>query len=141
MSEQSYRRAFGIAIALCILLAGGLAFEFLHTNRGTQPVEQIDPIVAKGPAASEQTPAMNPSQENSPALTPVQLSPQRLQAIGVKMATVTRREVNDQLRLPGNVDINEQEVSYVQTRFLGWIKKVFANATYQYVRKGQPLFT
>jgi RND family efflux transporter MFP subunit len=29
----------------------------------------------------------------------------------------------------------------VQTRFPGWIQKVFANATYQYVRKGQALFT
>jgi Cu(I)/Ag(I) efflux system membrane fusion protein/cobalt-zinc-cadmium efflux system membrane fusion protein len=29
----------------------------------------------------------------------------------------------------------------VQTRFSGYIQKVFADATYQYVRKGQPLFT
>jgi Cu(I)/Ag(I) efflux system membrane fusion protein/cobalt-zinc-cadmium efflux system membrane fusion protein len=29
----------------------------------------------------------------------------------------------------------------VQTRFPGWIQQVFAKATYQYVRKGQPLFT
>jgi Cu(I)/Ag(I) efflux system membrane fusion protein/cobalt-zinc-cadmium efflux system membrane fusion protein len=64
-----------------------------------------------------------------------------LQAIGVKTASVELRQIEDQLRLPGNVDINEQQVSYVQTRFPGWIQKVFANATYQYVHKGQPLFT
>ena len=29
----------------------------------------------------------------------------------------------------------------MQTRFPGWIKSVFANATYQYVKKGQTLFT
>jgi Cu(I)/Ag(I) efflux system membrane fusion protein/cobalt-zinc-cadmium efflux system membrane fusion protein len=29
----------------------------------------------------------------------------------------------------------------VQVRFSGYIQKVFADATYQYVRKGQPLFT
>jgi Cu(I)/Ag(I) efflux system membrane fusion protein/cobalt-zinc-cadmium efflux system membrane fusion protein len=29
----------------------------------------------------------------------------------------------------------------VQVRFAGYIRKVFANATYQYVRKGEPLFT
>jgi Cu(I)/Ag(I) efflux system membrane fusion protein/cobalt-zinc-cadmium efflux system membrane fusion protein len=74
-------------------------------------------------------------------LTPVQLSPQRLQAIGVTTAVVEWRTINDELRVPGNVDINEQQLSYVQTRFPGWIQKVFANATYQYVRKGQPLFT
>ena len=49
--------------------------------------------------------------------------------------------LKDELRVPGNVDVNEQQISYVQTRFPGWIQKVFANATYQYVRKGQVLFT
>jgi RND family efflux transporter MFP subunit len=39
------------------------------------------------------------------------------------------------------VDINERLLSYVQVRFPGYIRKVFANATYQYVRKGDPLFT
>jgi RND family efflux transporter MFP subunit len=142
MSEQSYRRAFGIAVVICIVLAGALGFVFLHNNYTTQPAAEIDPVVAKGPAATEQMPPANASQENSaPALTPVQLSPQRLQAIGVKTATATLRDINDQLRIPGNVEINEQQVSYVQTRFPGWIQKVFANATYQYVRKGQPLFT
>ena len=29
----------------------------------------------------------------------------------------------------------------MQVRFPGYIRKVFANATYQYVRKGEPLFT
>ena len=29
----------------------------------------------------------------------------------------------------------------MQTRFAGWIERVFANSTYQYVHRGQPLFT
>src|SRR5215470_3431687 len=142
MSERSYRVAFGIAVVICIVLAGALGLVFLHRNHTTEAAQEIDSVVARGPMSSEQTPARNASPESSPpALTPVQLSPQRLQAIGVKTATVTLRDINDQLRVPGNVDINEQQVSYVQTRFLGWIQKVFANTTYQYVRKGQPLST
>jgi hypothetical protein len=39
------------------------------------------------------------------------------------------------------VDINERLLSYVQVRFPGYIRRVFANATYQYVHKGEPLFT
>jgi Cu(I)/Ag(I) efflux system membrane fusion protein/cobalt-zinc-cadmium efflux system membrane fusion protein len=39
------------------------------------------------------------------------------------------------------VDIDEEKLSYVQTRFPGWIQDVTANATYQYVHKGQRLFT
>ena len=56
-------------------------------------------------------------------------------------ATVEMKDVNDDLNVPGNVDIDEQRLSYVQTRFPGWIQDVSANATYQYVRKGQRLFT
>jgi Cu(I)/Ag(I) efflux system membrane fusion protein/cobalt-zinc-cadmium efflux system membrane fusion protein len=76
-----------------------------------------------------------------PNLTPVQLPTQRLQTIGVRTAVVESQVVNDKLRVPGNVDVNEQQLSYVQTRFPGWIQRVFANATYQYVHKGQPLFS
>src|SRR5215831_10545411 len=143
MNEQTYKKAFGFAVAVCLLLAAALGFDLLRGERKTQRAEETDPVVAKGPVGTEQAPPSdNGSEDNSfPTLAPVQLSPQRLQAIGVKTATLELRKINDQLRLPGNVDINEQQVSYVQTRFPGWIQKVFANATYQYVHKGQTLFT
>jgi Cu(I)/Ag(I) efflux system membrane fusion protein/cobalt-zinc-cadmium efflux system membrane fusion protein len=37
--------------------------------------------------------------------------------------------------------MDEERLSYVQVRFPGWVQQVFANATYQYVRKGERLFT
>ncbi len=76
-----------------------------------------------------------------PQLGPIQISPQRLQQIGVTTAVAQMKTVNDKLSVPGNVDIDEQSLSYVQTRFAGWIQSVSANATYQYVKKGQRLFT
>jgi Cu(I)/Ag(I) efflux system membrane fusion protein/cobalt-zinc-cadmium efflux system membrane fusion protein len=78
---------------------------------------------------------------SEPALGSVQLSPQRLQEIGVTTAVAEFKNVNDDLKVPGNVDIDEEKLSYVQTRFPGWIQDVYANATYQYIRKGQHLFT
>jgi hypothetical protein len=36
--------------------------------------------------------------------------------------------------------IDERLLSYVQVRFPGYIRNAFANATYQYVRKGEALF-
>jgi Cu(I)/Ag(I) efflux system membrane fusion protein/cobalt-zinc-cadmium efflux system membrane fusion protein len=71
----------------------------------------------------------------------VQLSPQKLQSIGVKTGEVRRETVADEISSTGNVAVDETRLSYVQTRFSGYIEKVFANATYQYVRKGQSLFT
>ena len=74
-------------------------------------------------------------------LAPIQLTPDRRQLIGVKIATVQRREVSETLETTGSIEPDERLQGYVQTRFPGWIEKVFANQTYQFVRKGSPLFT
>jgi Cu(I)/Ag(I) efflux system membrane fusion protein/cobalt-zinc-cadmium efflux system membrane fusion protein len=84
--------------------------------------------------ASAQTPEQVP-------LTPVQLSPQRMQSIGVTIGTVAYKQLDNDVRATGNVDIDQRLIAYVQIRFPGYIRQVFANATYQYVRKGEPLFT
>lgn len=143
MNEQNSKKAFGATVVVCLLLAAALGFDLLRGNTRPRPNGETDPVVARGPVATEHENLEPNSVDDSaaPILTPVQLSPQRLQAIGVKTAFVELRQIDDQLRLPGNVEINEQQLSYVQTRFPGWIQKVFANTTYQYVRKGQPLFT
>src|SRR5271169_73896 len=133
---MNYRNAFIAMLVLAVALGAGLVYFW---NRAQHPPPQSSmPVAAAQPA-----PAMSPPEPESaaPKLTPVQLSPQRLQSIGVKFVEVTRKPVHDELRVTGNVDVDEERLSYVQTRFPGWIQKVFANATYQYVRKGQPIFT
>jgi Cu(I)/Ag(I) efflux system membrane fusion protein/cobalt-zinc-cadmium efflux system membrane fusion protein len=82
----------------------------------------------------------NCTQANS-SLTPIRIAPERRQLIGLKFATVLRKQVNDRLETTGNIETDERLQGYVQTRFAGWIEQVFANSTYQYVRRGQPLFT
>ena len=85
-----------------------------------------------------QTTAATPAET---PLAPVQLTPQRLQSIGVKTGLVEAKPVEDEVRTVGNVEVDETRLACVQVRFPGWIQKVFADSTYQYVRKGQPLFT
>lgn len=79
--------------------------------------------------------------ETAPGLAPVQLSPERRQLIGLQFATVEEKQVKDRIRTTGLVEPDEQSEGYVQTRFAGWIKDAYVNQTYQYVRRGQPLFT
>src|SRR3984893_12251626 len=74
-------------------------------------------------------------------LAPIRITPERRQLIGLKFATVSRKDVNDRLETTGSIETDERLQGYVQTRFAGWIEQVFANSTYQYVRRGQPLFT
>jgi RND family efflux transporter MFP subunit len=97
---------------------------------------------AAGPSPEKKMsdPSM-PEQKMETALVPVQLTPERMQSIGVTTGTVEYKQLSDDIRATGTVDINERLVSYVQVRFPGYIRKVFANATYQYIQKGEPLFT
>src|SRR5208337_4590235 len=74
-------------------------------------------------------------------LAPLRITPERRQLIGLTFATVVRKHVSDRLETTGDIETDERLQGYVQTHFAGWIEQVFANSTYQYVRRGQPLFT
>ena len=138
---KDYRKAFQITLGLSIVLAAIVAFfgwRYVAQKRRTVAPEKTAMPAAgsTGSAAAESTPA--PAQA---PLAPLQLSPQRLQSIGVTSGEVESRELTNEIRAVGNVAVDERRQAYVQTRFSGWITRVFADATYQYVRKGQPLFT
>lgn len=142
MSERTYKQAFVISVVICFVLVGALAYVIWGRHYFAPSTDNSSPVMAKGPDGSEQPAAQPvPSSGATVPLVPLQLSPQRMQSIGVKTALVEIQNVSNELRVPGNVDMNQRQLAYVQTRFAGWIQKVFANATYQYVRKGQPVFT
>ncbi len=137
---RAYRTGFLLAVVGNILLLAVVAGLWWHyrTPRATDS-EQSKHEGTMQEASANSSPAASASTETP--LVPVQLSPQRLQSIGVKISEVQRKAVADEIRATGNVAVNETRLAYVQTRFSGYIQKIFADATYQYVRKGQPLFT
>jgi len=69
----------------------------------------------------------------------MQLSPQRMQSIGVQIGEVKYQTINDEIRFFGTVQADERRLAYVQTRFAGWIRKLYADATGDFVRKGQEI--
>lgn len=142
MSERTYKQAFVISAVICFVLVGALLYVIRGRRYLSSANDNSSPVMAKGPDVSERPSTQaTPSSDTPVPLVPLQLSPQRMQAIGVKTALVAMQSASKELRVPGNVDLNQRQLAYVQTRFPGWIQKVFANATYQYVRKGQPVFT
>lgn len=69
------------------------------------------------------------------------VSPERQQLIGVKTEPVTVRFLDKQIRTVGIVEIDETRIEHVNIKIEGWIDKVFVNYTWQYVKKGDPLFS
>jgi Cu(I)/Ag(I) efflux system membrane fusion protein/cobalt-zinc-cadmium efflux system membrane fusion protein len=135
---KNYRAAFVgalVANAVLLILVAGL---WWHSRAPMSPLV-VEPVAAVAPMPPSKSPA-TPEAAAAP-LAPLQISPQRLQSIGVKSGEVERQAVEDQILTTGNVAVDETRLAYVQVRFSGYIQKVFADATYQQVRKGQPLFT
>ena len=136
---RNYQRVFILALVGNIVLIGSLAVLWWH-YRTPRAATNEPSMLANAVGASANPPEAASTSTQIP-LAPVQLSPQKLQSIGVKIGEVQRKVVTDEIRATGNVAVDETRLAYVQTRFSGYIQKVFADATYQYVRKGQPMFT
>ena len=146
-----YRRAFWIAAVATITLAviaSVLWWRLKNAGAMSQP--------AIGSAtASMQDMSSNVSDSEPPSadamqgagnmaeipLAPIQLTPQRMQSIGMVLGRVESKAVSSELRFYGNVQVDERRQAYVQTRFAGWIRKVYADATGNFIGRGQPLFT
>lgn len=140
MKTRTYQIALAAALTACIALAAGLIYAVRVAHPAAPTPSSSDAVIARGPAVGDRATAP-PANVTELALAPIQLSPQRMQQIGVTTAVAGYKDATQQITAPGNVDINEQRLATVQTRFAGWIQTVTANATYQYVRKGQTLLT
>ena len=141
---EKYRRAFLLTLVAFIAVAGVAAWLWWRspfnpmTRRGQPAVASETSQPTTEPTASAD--GSTAPQADTP-LAPIQLSPQRMQSIGVKVGTVESKVISDEIRSYGNVQANERRFAYVQTRFAGWIRQIYADATGDFIEKGQPLFT
>ena len=74
-------------------------------------------------------------------LAAVDLTPERIQLIGMRTATVKREEIGGELRTVGVIGANERGLAQINTRFAGWIQKLLVSETGERVRRGQALAT
>lgn len=141
--SQSTQKYILITSLVWACILGAVLF-LVHKPRHSAPANTGGPLpLAEGPAvASGAMPEMPqaPPQVDAP-LVPVQLSQAQIQSINMRTGVAQYKQLDSDISATGTVAISDRLVSYVQTRFSGYVRKVFVNATYQYVRKGQPLFT
>jgi membrane fusion protein, copper/silver efflux system len=69
----------------------------------------------------------------------IQISPEKIQKLGVTTATVVKRALIRSIRALGSIQIDERRVHAVAPKFEGWIQRLHVNATGQAVKRGQPL--
>src|SRR3990172_6487333 len=76
-----------------------------------------------------------------PGLTPVEISAERTQLMGMRTARISRRRLAPQLRTVGFVSANESSLAIITTRFTGWVEDLRVAQSGQRVTKGQVLAT
>jgi multidrug efflux pump subunit AcrA (membrane-fusion protein) len=155
---QRYRTAFFVTLGITVLLAGAVVLlwfdpQGVRARISSVVSNQTSPSTASSQSSQTAVSQANSSEPNSsepnpaepspsePSLVPITLTPQRMQSIGVKTGVVEYRQVHDDIRTTGNVEVDETRLTEAQVRFAGWIQKVYADSTFKQVRKGEPLLT
>jgi membrane fusion protein, copper/silver efflux system len=96
---------------------------------GGTPVEK-----PRGPQAA--TAGQQEPQQEAPT---VEISPEKQQLIGVKIATVSVQPLKRIIRTVGTVDYDQRKLYNVNTKVEGWIEKLYVNSTGVYVKNREPL--
>jgi Cu(I)/Ag(I) efflux system membrane fusion protein len=98
-------------------------------------------LVPKPTGPVKQSATMNPAHPGPPGLSAVDLTPERIQLIGMKTVPVKREALGGELRTGGVVSPSERGLAQISTRYGGWIEKLLVSATGDRVRRGQVLAT
>jgi Cu(I)/Ag(I) efflux system membrane fusion protein len=98
-------------------------------------------LVLKTAGKTNPAGTMKPTTVGLPGLADVDLTPERIQLIGMRTATVKREAIGGDLRTVGVVAANERGLAQINTRFGGWLQKLLVSETGERVRRGQVLAT
>src|SRR5579863_5974180 len=120
MNKYALRTSL-VWIAVLAVLGGRWAYRSQRTKPSTSvsaPMSGDVQPAASGPSPGTKMPESSmPDQNPETPLVPIQLTPERMQSIGVKIGTVEYKQLKDDLRATGSVAVDERLVSYVQARF------------------------
>ena len=83
-----------------------------------------------------------PVREGDPGadLNTIVLNGAMVQQMGVRVAEVKRGALESVVRAAGRIEVDETRVAKVNTKYEGWVEKLYVNETGQKVKRGQALF-
>jgi multidrug efflux pump subunit AcrA (membrane-fusion protein) len=97
--------------------------------------------VRPGPGKDSMGMDMVPVYEDADSLAAaIQVDAVTIQRMNLRTATVERGPLRREIRAVGTVAYNEEGLRDINTKYAGWIEKLYVNATWNSVRAGDPLF-
>lgn len=125
-----------VTIAVTLLSVLGILFYFYKVSSGQknnkQSVSQSATVQASGHEGHSATPAGTEPQT-------VEIPEDKQKLIGVKKVEVSVRPLQQVIRTVGRVEYDERRLATVNTRFEGWIERLYVDYTGRYVKTGEPL--
>lgn len=71
--------------------------------------------------------------------TSIKIDPSITQNLGVRVAPVSRGELDNRITVAGTIQLNDRLVAVMQTRSNGFVERVYARATGDVVARGAPI--
>lgn len=78
--------------------------------------------------------------DESPSAHTIRIDPVTIQNMGIRTGVIRRGPLVKVIRTVGRIDYNEQSVAFINTKFKGWIERLYVDQTGQHIAKGQELF-
>ncbi|MBX9831342.1 efflux RND transporter periplasmic adaptor subunit [Candidatus Babeliales bacterium] len=85
--------------------------------------------------------SMHEAKNLPPGYAMVHVDPARIQLLGVSTEKVLIRDLQKTIRTVGIVEVDETRQAVIQTKFSGWIEKLFVNFIGMPVKQDEPLFS
>lgn len=134
----------GVVIVLAVTLYfinSGLFPKFSGTKEIKNTVAQpAGGHQGHAPAAPAQQKEADVKELPAEAETPtIEIPEDKHQLIGLKTVVVSERPLQKVIRTVGRIEYDERRQATVNTKFEGWIEKLFIDYTGKYVKKGEAL--
>ena len=94
----------------------------------------------KSPMGMDLVPVYEEEGEDKEPASTIRIDPVTIQNMGVRLGRVKRKPLVKYIRTFGNITYDERLIYTVNTKFNGWIEKLYVNFVGETVKKGQPLF-
>jgi Cu(I)/Ag(I) efflux system membrane fusion protein len=116
---------------LLIIVLGVFMYIFMQKD----PLGGAEKSVSSGSTKNEEKKEEKKNEE----FVTVEIPFDKQQLIGVKTTLVQFMPVQKSIKTVGRVEVDEKALSFINTKFEGWIEKLYINTTGVYVKKGDPL--
>ncbi|BCB95922.1 PTS cellobiose transporter subunit IIB [Dissulfurispira thermophila] len=128
--------AVGLILIASLLLyfSKAISLNTILKNRGA---DSLKAQPSEHQSTSEQQTTTEGQMSEEPPT--VEIPPDKQQLIGVKTVEVSIKPLQKIIRTVGRIEYDERRLFTVNTKFEGWIEKLYVNYTGRYVKKGEPL--